>query len=130
MWSPRGEKTLANYYPGADYVDVVGLSVFGLEKFDMIEYGRPRTFAESVRQGYELTAPFGKPITVAELAYDGSPEYVGRWMGDVTAPRPEFPQLKEVIYFNDNEVWPWPHGLGRPRWRVVEGKGVLPRGRP
>lgn len=108
----------------------MGLSVFGLEKFDMIEYGRPRTFAESVRQGYELTAPFGKPITVAELAYDGSPEYVGRWMGDVTAPRPEFPQLKEVIYFNDNEVWPWPHGLGRPRWRVVEGKGVLPRGRP
>ena len=130
MWSPRGEKTLSNYYPGPEFVDAVGLSVFGLEKFDIIQHGRARTFAESVRQGYELTAPYGKPVTVAELAYDGSPQYVGRWMTDVAVSRPEFPLLKEVVYFNDNEVWPWPHNLGLPRWRVVEGKGVPLRGTP
>jgi endoglucanase len=130
MWSPRGEKTLPNYYPGAEFVDVVGLSVFGLEKSDLLEYGHPRTFAEAVRQGYELTAPYGKPVWVAELAYEGSPAYLGRWMADVTAPRPEFPLLKKVVYFNDNEVWPWPHNLGLPRWRVIEGKGVPLRGTP
>jgi len=119
MWSPRGQKNLVHYYPGSQYVDVVGLTVFGLEKFDVIQFGKPRTFAESVKQGYELTAGYGKPIWVAELGYDGSRDYLTKWVEDVTARHPQFPRLKEVIYFNDKEVWPWPHDLGFPDWRVV-----------
>lgn len=125
MWSPRGERNLGVYYPGSKYVDVVGLTVFGLEKFDVLEYGRARTFAESVSQGYGLTAGYGKPVWVAELGYDGSPPYVSRWMQDVTLRRPEFPLLKEVVYFNDREVWPWPRNLGRPDWRVVAERPFL-----
>jgi endoglucanase len=125
MWSPRGEPTLRSYYPGGDYVDVVGLTVFGFEKFDIIEHGGPRTFSESVQRGYELTASYGKPIWVAELGYAGGLEYVGKWVQDVTLRRPEYPQLKEVVYFNDREKWPWPHQLGLPDWRVVAGRGIL-----
>jgi len=132
MWSPRGERVLTNYYPGAEFVDVIGLTVFGLERFDVIEYGKPRTFAEAVKQGYELTAGYGKPIWVAELGYAGGLDYVAKWVQDITLRRPEYPQLKEVIYFNDGEVWPWPHNLGLPNWRVVAGTSfVYPlRGRP
>lgn len=132
MWSPKGEPNLRSYYPGGQFVDVVGLTVFGLEKFDVIQYGRPRTFAESVKQGYELTASYGKPVWVAELGYAGGLEYVGKWVQDVTLMRPEYPLLKEVVYFNDNEVWPWPHQLGLPNWRVVASREFpYPlRGRP
>ncbi len=93
--------------------------MFGLEKFDVIEYGKPRTFAESVKQGYDLTVGYGKPIWVAELGYDGSVSYLAKWVEDVTAKHPQYPHLKEVVYFNDKEVWPWPHDLGFPDWRVV-----------
>ncbi|MDE2465310.1 MAG: glycosyl hydrolase family 5 [Alphaproteobacteria bacterium] len=132
MWSPRGERNLRDYYPGGEFVDLIGLTVFGLEKFDVIEYGAPRTFAASVKQGYELTAGYGKPIWVAELGYAGSLDYVSKWVRDVTMKRPEYPQLKEVVYFDDREVWPWPHHLGRPDWRVVAGNEFLYplRGRP
>ncbi len=119
MWSPRGEKGLQAYYPGDKFVDIVGLSVFGYEPFDKIEYGAPRSFAESVKRGYELSAGFGKPIWVAELGYEGGKDYLTKWVEEATRKYPEYPALEEVVYFNDKEVWPWPYGLGLPNWRVV-----------
>lgn len=119
MWSPKGEKNLQDYYPGAEYVDIIGLSVFGLQQFDEIEYGKVRSFKESLEQGYNLSVGFGKPIWVAELGYEGGDEYVTDWLKTVTLAFPEFPELKEVVYFNDKEVYPWPHNLGLPEWRVV-----------
>jgi endoglucanase len=126
MWSPKGEKNLKDYYPGDEYVDIVGLSVFGYDRYDEIEYGQTRTFAESLKQGYDLAVGFGKPIWVAEAGYEGNLEYVGAWAGDLTANNPEFPELKEVVYFNDKEVWGWPHGLGLPDWRVVRQQTNYP----
>jgi len=119
MWSPRGETNLQSYYPGPEYVDIVGLSVFGLDQYDVIEHGKPRTFAEALKQGYDLTVGNGKPIWVAELGYEGALAYVTDWADDVTKAFAEYGALKQVNYFNSREVWPWPHGLGLPNWRVV-----------
>lgn len=126
MWSPKGEKSLADYYPGDQYVDIVGLSVFGFDEFDKIAYGKPRSFAEALKQGYDLTVGFGKPIWVAELGYEGKLDYVTKWAQDVTQNFPQYPELKEVVYFNDKEVWAWPHGLGYPNWRVVRNQTNYP----
>ena len=119
MWSPKGLETAKPYYPGDEYVDLVGLSVFGYDKYEKIEYGRPRSFAEDLKLGYETTVGFGKPIWIAELGYEGELDYLEKWVLDVTRKFPEYPELKEVIYFNDKEVWAWPHRLGLPDWRVV-----------
>ncbi len=126
MWSPKGEPGLDDYYPDDDVVDIVGLSVFGLEEYDEIEYGGPRTFAESLRQGYDLTVGYGKPIWVAELGYEGQLPYLESWADDVTRSYDEFAELREVIYFNDQEVHPWPHDLGLPNWRVMRDRPIYP----
>jgi len=126
MWSPKGEKNLKDYYPGDKYVDIVGLTVFGYDKFDKIEHGKPRTFAESLKQGYDLAAGFGKPIWVAEVGYEGDTDYLKSWVQDLTAKNPAYPELKEVVYFNDKEVWGWPHGLGLPDWRVNRAHANYP----
>ncbi|MFT2213015.1 glycoside hydrolase family 26 protein [Rhizobium giardinii] len=124
MWSPKGQEDLEKYYPGDDYVDVIGLSVFGLQDYDMREYGAPRTFTEALKPGYERVAPFRKPIWVAELGYEGDANYMQPWIQAATARNDQFPDLKEVIYFNDRDVIGWPFGLGRPNWRVTTGSGV------
>ncbi|OBQ73749.1 glycosyl hydrolase family 5 [Mesorhizobium loti] len=126
MWSPKGEKNLPKYYPGSEYVDIVGLSVFGYDEYDKIAYGKPRSFAEALKQGYDLTVGYGKPIWVAELGYEGNLDYVTKWAQDVTQNFPQYPQLKEVVYFNDREIWAWPHGLGYPNWRVVRNQAGYP----
>ena len=40
MWSPRGEANLRDYYPGNDYVDSIGLSGFGYQKYEIAVYGK------------------------------------------------------------------------------------------
>jgi endoglucanase len=119
MWSPRGDETLQAYYPGNDYVDIIGLSVFGFEAYDMAEFNHTRGFSEALRQGYNLVAGFGKPVWVAETGYDGSIAYLERWSKDLTYKDSAFPLLEAVIYFNHQEVWSWPYDLGFPQWRVV-----------
>ncbi|WP_421983816.1 glycoside hydrolase family 26 protein [Roseibium sp.] len=120
MWSPKGEEGLQAYYPGDDYADVVGLSIFGLQQWDKDKFGGDRSFSETLRPAYDRVVGFGKPVYVAELGYVGDRAYVSDWAGDVTAVGNEFPELTTVIYFNDKEVWPWPDGYGLPDWRITE----------
>ena len=48
MWSPKGNPDLVSFYPGDDFVDIVGLSVFGLQQYDRDHFGKDRTFAEAL----------------------------------------------------------------------------------
>jgi beta-mannanase len=119
MWSPKGNPSLVNFYPGDEFVDIVGLSVFALQQYDLDKFGKERTFSEVLGPGYRLAARFGKPMMVAELGYEGDPAYVKRWAETVAQPNPEFPKLNAIVYFNDREVYAWPDGYGFPNWRVV-----------
>lgn len=119
MWSPKGNANLGDYYPGDDVVDVVGLSVFGLQANDRFEAGHDRTFAELVKAGYLAAAKFNKPIYVAEVGYSGDAKYVADWSSSLLKAIPEFPLLKGVVYFNDRDVIEWPHHLGVPNWEVT-----------
>ncbi len=118
MWSPKGNPTLTDFYPGDEFVDEIGLSVFGYQDFDLSDLGRPRTFADALERGYRLVEGYGKPIIVAELGYEGNSAYVRDWSRSVATPNPAFPELTAVVYFNDREVYPWPQNYGRPNWRV------------
>ena len=118
VWSPKGEESLADFYPGDQYVDAVGLSVFGYQPYDKRQFGKERTFAEALEPGYRLAEGFGKPIIVAEFGYEGDPDYVSGWVKAAAAPYCEFPQLTAVVYFNARETFPWPLDMGRPNWRI------------
>jgi len=118
MWSPMGEPGLEDYYPGDDYVDVVGISVFGLQAWDQAKFGHDRSYVEVMGPKYERAARFGKPVVVAELGYSGSQAYVDAWEKSVRVTRPEYPNLVGVVYYDQREVYPWPEGFGLPDWRI------------
>lgn len=118
VWSPRGERNLGLYFPGRDYVDYVGLSVYGFQEFDIQHYGKPRDFGEVFGPRYERVRGFDLPIMIAELGYSGDREYVVRWSQQAMRPDARFDNVAAVVYFNAREVAPWPDGLGLPDWRV------------
>jgi endoglucanase len=124
VWSPIGLEGAEAYYPGDDYVDLVGLSIFGYQPYDNATFGRDQTFAEILTERYNRVAGFGKPVVVAEVGYSGSEAYVADWENTVRAARPDLPQLVGAVYFNQEEVYPWPDGFGLPDWtldgRVIE----------
>jgi beta-mannanase len=124
MWSPKGLTGLDKYYPGDAYVDVVGLSVFGLQPYDQDKFGHDRTFVEALKPGYDLVAKYNRPICVAELGYSGDADYVHNWAEAALKPYPQFPRLQCVVYFNDKDSAPWPGRYGVPDWRV--NSNVMP----
>lgn len=119
MWSPTGLEGMEKYYPGDDYVDVVGISVFGYQPWDQAHYNRDQTFEDIMAPRYKRAAAFGKPVVVAELGYSGKQAYVDNWENTVRmVSKEKYPQLVGVVYFNYPEVYNWPEGFGRPDWRV------------
>ncbi|MFO1176248.1 MAG: glycosyl hydrolase [Paracoccaceae bacterium] len=119
MWSPLGDEGMEAYYPGNDYVDIVGISVFGLQAWDQAKFGHDRSYLEVFGPKYARAAQFGKPVVVAELGYSGSQAYVDSWENAVRVTRPAYPNLVGVVYFDQREVYPWPENFGLPDWRLA-----------
>jgi endoglucanase len=119
IWSPLGHAGMQDFYPGDDLVDMVGLSVFGLQAWDRANHGRDRSFAEILAPRYDRAIVFGKPVMVAELGYSGDAAYVAAWDRQVRTMSARFPALAGVVYFNHPEVYDWPQGFGLPDWRVT-----------
>jgi endoglucanase len=118
MWSPLGDEKMAGYYPGDEYVDIVGVSVFGLQAWDRAKFGGDRGFTDVFGPRYARAAAFGKPVVVAELGYTGEEAYVTDWENAVRVTRSEYPNLVGVVYFDQREVYPWPENFGLPDWRI------------
>lgn len=120
MWSPLGHEDMAEYYPGDSFVDVIGLSVFSLEPWEELALGKAQSFDDIFAPRYERALQFEKPIVVAELGYVGDASHVAKWEGDVRSKGELYPELVAVVYFSQQEVYPWPDGFGLPDWRRKE----------
>lgn len=120
MWSPLGDEKLADYFPGKDYADVIGLSVFGLQAWESEVLGQERSFRDVFEPRYKRALQFDLPIAVAELGFVGTDDYVQRWTNEVRQLPDDFPELQAVVYFNQQEVHPWPDGYGLPDWRFPQ----------
>lgn len=117
MWSPLGTEKMAEYYPGDDYVDVVGLSVFSLQPWEEAVLGGAQSFDDIFAPRYQRALQFGKPIVIAELGYVGDLAHVTEWDDAVRNTATKYPALESAVYFNQQEVYPWPDGFGLPNWR-------------
>lgn len=118
MWSPLGYDDLEEYYPGDDFVDVVGLSVFGLQDWEKQLLGREQSAADILAPRMERVRQFNKPVMVAEMGFSGDADYVDAWENSIRSLGEAFPELTAVVYFNQTEVYPWPDDFGLPDWRV------------
>ncbi|MDZ4134635.1 MAG: beta-mannosidase, partial [Paracoccaceae bacterium] len=118
MWSPLGEEGLEKYYPGDDVVDLVGVSIFDLQPWEIKVLGKERTYEERIREAYGRVVGFGKPVVVAELGYSGSADYVESFENAVRVPLEGLENLVGVIYFDQKEPYPWPDDFGFPDWTI------------
>jgi endoglucanase len=117
VWSPAGNAGLEAYYPGADVVDYVGVTILGDPGWDANFALPPQSFAQLLEPKYERLAPYQKPIIVAELGVSGAPERQALWLEEAAQNVDHFPLVRALSYFNDinaenNRL------STRPDWRV------------
>ena len=118
VWSPKGRQGLSAYYPGGDYVDYIGVSVYGLEQWDIGHTSKAQDFNDRFREIYSFVRRYNKPVMIAELGVSGGATYRHRWFSQLAVSPSAFPRLRIVVYFNAKEPDPWPDGYGSPDWRI------------
>lgn len=125
MWSPRGDRDLAAFYPGDAYVDEIGLSVFGLQSYDNLAFGGERDFASLLKPSYDRAKKFKKPVFISEFGCSGDEAYVSRCNDFSAEALKQFPLLKGVVYYSAVEPGEWPASFGKPDWRVRPDAGTI-----
>jgi beta-mannanase len=121
MWSPAGQANLVNYYPGAEYVDVIGLSTFGYPEYEEKEFGNKLSFEDTFGERYKRVEKYGKDIYLAEFGVAGDQTYQKKWMSQakkaILDPL-KYPNLRGIIYFHGGDAKPWVEGINAPNFRL------------
>ena len=113
VWSPnvtdepRADwNRMENYYPGAEYVDVLALDGYN---WGSVRDGTAwQSFAEILATGYgRLTALGSQPIWMAETASAETGGDKGLWIEEMFGAAGEFPQLDAIVWFNENKETDW-----------------------
>jgi beta-mannanase len=105
VWSPAGDRDLARYWPGEQYVDCVGLSVLEFAGSDHGYYHQTtRSFHDQMTEKYTRVTRYKKPVVITECGVTGSEEYQLSWLSGALQDLGHYPLLKALIYFNAEEV--------------------------
>ena len=119
VWSPKGHRQLQEYYPGDEYVDFIGVSLFAIQKAELAYYGKPRSAAESISERYSRISRYNKPVIIAELGVFGSDKYLETWFSHLREKISlKYPLIDAVVYFSDTEPHRLPEPIGAPDWQL------------
>jgi cellulose synthase (UDP-forming) len=115
VWSPAGEANSNDYWPGAENVDYIGLSLYINKEFELDYYKKVRSFDEAFNERYYRFDKYGKPIIIAELGVNTDQM---AWLYNAQKNFVKYPLLKTVLYFNaiDTQgVW---QNYKTPDWSI------------
>ena len=122
IWNPHGPSidittdewnSLANYWPGSDYVDWIGMDAYNWYPKDPWGGTRPyRDFDNCFRELYDACLELGDhPIMIAEF---GTPEFEYKgvtkvdWINDALSKiKNEYPRIKLLLWFHINKELDW-----------------------
>lgn len=111
-----------NYFPGEEYVDIIGLTGYNTGNYYPGEYWREFTsIYDPLYRQYR--ALFDYPFIISEFGCNSIGGEKIRWIGDMFANMNRYPNIKVAIWFNGTDV----DGQGMPAriYRLDENSSVL-----
>jgi beta-mannanase len=117
MWSPAGNKNLNDYWPGSQYVDYIGLTVYDYEAWEIRYYGYNRSFKENFEERYARVKDYALPIVIAEFGATG--EGRAAWISAALEEVQHYPLVKGILFFSALDPVSW-GPMPAPDWRVQQ----------
>lgn len=117
VWSPQGRPQSAGYWPGAAYVDLIGISVFSSRRWSLD--GQLPSFADIVESRLWLSQRFKRPLLAVEVGVSASPNEQVRWIkaaGQWMQSRPSI--LLGLVYFQSRQPEFIAAQTGEIDWRL------------
>ncbi len=119
VWSPAGQEGLKRFYPGENFVDIVGLSVFGFPQWEVANGLNQLSFREVFQPKYDRIRQFNKPVMIAELGVTGSTDYKEKWLTHMRDDIESFRLVRFVVLFNAKDLSAtWGDKVPVPDWRI------------
>lgn len=108
MWSPAGNSNAEEFWPGENYVDIIGVTVLSSEDWDRL-YQSPKPWPTPMDtwmyQRYRLADEYKKPMMIAELGVSYSNPAIDRtsWLaeGFRLVNQAKYPRLSGWVFYND-----------------------------
>ncbi len=119
VWSPGGAVDSLSFYPGDRYVDYVGVSILEYTRWELeiAKVSEPRPLSTLIQEKYELLAPLGKPMILAEVGIDLDPAMKLNRVREMILALPSFPKIRAVVYFNNTNP-PNVMSTDQPLWTL------------
>ncbi|MEX1213302.1 MAG: glycosyltransferase family 2 protein [Balneolaceae bacterium] len=111
IWNPWKSEHLADYYPGREYVDWIGINVLNYGEYNLD--GEWHNF-DSLYQPFheELIKLPPTPVVISEFGTLRSGQRQNEWIEQAfSVIENEYTEIKSVIYFNSEVDNNWPRGL-------------------
>jgi beta-mannanase len=121
IWSPAGNRNALDYWPGADVVDVVGISIYATPEWHPDSTGSLPSFQRLMMEKYRLVEPLHKPILVAEVGVNAAAREQQQWLSEAIQQLAQFPRLIGWVYFNQIQPEVVPLPIGSPNWSLQPG---------
>lgn len=120
VWSPVGRRELFRYWPGPDYVDQIGVSIYGFPEYDLRNFGKVRSFTDIFSDTYQRVSLFDKPIIIAELGVTGGHRHQRYWIYSAFRSFHRYPKLDLAVYYNGKDSpLAWGKDYPVPDWRIL-----------
>jgi len=116
VWSPAGNSQADRYWPGDNYVDLIGLSIYSsraLSPDHSLE-----SFKQQVEQKRWLHRRFGRTLLVAEAGVSGSAKDQQRWLQEAISSLQHFPEVCGLVYFHAPQPRWMPLPTGHEDWSL------------
>ena len=118
VWSPAGDPKLDEFFPGKNYVDFVGISVYDCPKCGSAPAGGSYSAASIFKAKYERVAHYRLPVMITELGVDGDDQRKRTHLNELLSSLGQYPLLRAVFYFNAQDTpGAWPADY-RPDWHL------------
>ena len=96
------------WYPGARYVDYVGVD--GYSWYPGRRGSRWRSFEEIFKPAHDWSRSHNKPMIISETGVQEDPGNALRkkaWFVDALATLQSWPNVKTFCYFDSNQIYKW-----------------------
>ncbi len=131
VWSPAGNRNADQYWPGDQYVDLIGISIYSSRGFSAD--GSLPSFSKLYGEKRWLHERYRKPVLLAEIGVSDSATNKQAWLRQALATMADYPEICGLIYFDAQQPSWMPLVSGPEDWRLKPTDlrwliGSLPQG--
>lgn len=125
MWSPVGFKHASAYWPAAEFVDYVGLSIYATPEWNagLAPEGVNLSMDQLLKARYWVRK-YDKPIILAEVGVNDLPGKKVAWLKEAFDSLTYFPGVIGWVYFNQRQPPVITLDFGLPDWSLTEKEAV------